>query len=566
MVNMENIPGFDYTIDSMGTIGDGIPGDKNDVYHPNDKGYSKMSDVWFDALKAVLGTPPSIIQQPIAQGAIEGDNVTFSVTVADTQGIRYQWFKDNVIINSATSSTYEIPNVSLSDNGSVYKCEVYNLGASVFSDEATLVVTGLDQRVTYGSQVLYYFNEGTGTAINDSSNVGSPLNLKINLTDKVEWVPFGLKIKSGSSISSTSTASKIFNACTSSNEITIETLILPSRLNQPGPARIITYSKNGNARNFTLSQDGTIFQTRLRTTSTTINGIPAISSSNPITQLNPLHVVYVHRKDGTTKIYINGVEEGNTNIGGDLSNWDNSYSLGIGNEFIDSRPWEGIIFYASIFNRALSKAEIEHNYLIGKDGVTEVNSPSNLNGVVNSSNFVELTWQDNSNTEGGFIIEGRPQIQDSVFSVIDTVTANSTNYTDIKPKHFTPYQYRIIAYTDYIQSEPSDTTTVNVVSSPKTRSTLPRKFALSQNFPNPFNPTTTISYSIPVESNVKLIIYNSIGQVARELVNQSQGAGNYSVLFDAGNLSSGVYYYSLSAISIEKKSKFADVKKLVLIK
>ncbi|MCX6168950.1 MAG: T9SS type A sorting domain-containing protein [Ignavibacteriales bacterium] len=85
-------------------------------------------------------------------------------------------------------------------------------------------------------------------------------------------------------------------------------------------------------------------------------------------------------------------------------------------------------------------------------------------------------------------------------------------------------------------------------------------FALEQNFPNPFNPTTKISYTIPERVNVKLKIYDMIAQQVAELVNGSQEAGHYQVTFDGSDLPSGVYFYKLEA------GKFVEVKKFMLIK
>ncbi len=87
-----------------------------------------------------------------------------------------------------------------------------------------------------------------------------------------------------------------------------------------------------------------------------------------------------------------------------------------------------------------------------------------------------------------------------------------------------------------------------------------KEFTLSQNYPNPFNPNTTITYSIPERGNVKLTVYNSLGQVISELVNEEKPAGNFSVQFNAANLPSGVYFYSL------KSGGFVESKKLILLK
>jgi hypothetical protein len=71
------------------------------------------------------------------------------------------------------------------------------------------------------------------------------------------------------------------------------------------------------------------------------------------------------------------------------------------------------------------------------------------------------------------------------------------------------------------------------------------KYILGQNYPNPFNPTTTIDFSIPKAGYVNLTIFNVLGQKIATLIDGNRNAGNYSVRFDAGNLSTGWYIYRL---------------------
>jgi len=78
-------------------------------------------------------------------------------------------------------------------------------------------------------------------------------------------------------------------------------------------------------------------------------------------------------------------------------------------------------------------------------------------------------------------------------------------------------------------------------------SELPAELSLSQNFPNPFNPTTTISFSLPVNGQVRLAVYNTLGQQIAELVNGEMSAGTHTTNFDASSLSSGVYVYRIEA-------------------
>jgi hypothetical protein len=94
----------------------------------------------------------------------------------------------------------------------------------------------------------------------------------------------------------------------------------------------------------------------------------------------------------------------------------------------------------------------------------------------------------------------------------------------------------------------------------------PTEFALLQNFPNPFNPETTIKYNLAEASDVHLRIFNIVGQVVRTLVAERQSAGRYQVRWsgtdDRGvSVSSGIYFYELSA-----GGKFQDVKRLMLLK
>ena len=89
---------------------------------------------------------------------------------------------------------------------------------------------------------------------------------------------------------------------------------------------------------------------------------------------------------------------------------------------------------------------------------------------------------------------------------------------------------------------------------------IPKSYSLNQNFPNPFNPNTTIRYQIPVRSLVTLKLYDILGREIITLVNEEEAAGNYDIDFNASTLASGVYFYKLQA------GDYTSVKKMILLK
>jgi len=97
-------------------------------------------------------------------------------------------------------------------------------------------------------------------------------------------------------------------------------------------------------------------------------------------------------------------------------------------------------------------------------------------------------------------------------------------------------------------------------------SDLPKSFALMQNYPNPFNPTTKISYTLPTKSNVKIEIFNMLGQSVGILVNRENNAGYYKATWNAENLPSGIYLICIKAEGISSKESFTQTKKALLIK
>ncbi|MCJ7457935.1 MAG: T9SS type A sorting domain-containing protein, partial [candidate division Zixibacteria bacterium] len=106
-------------------------------------------------------------------------------------------------------------------------------------------------------------------------------------------------------------------------------------------------------------------------------------------------------------------------------------------------------------------------------------------------------------------------------------------------------------------SRPLKTTVVNRA--------IPTAYALNANYPNPFNPTTNISFALPIDSKVSLKIYNIAGQLVRTLVNETMVAGTHTVTWDGINsngekVASGIYFYKLNAGDYSKTMKMVMTK------
>ena len=147
--------------------------------------------------------------------------------------------------------------------------------------------------------------------------------------------------------------------------MTFEAWIKPANTTQGGPARIVTISLNPSLRNFTLAQQTNTYDVRLRTTSTSSNGMPSVSTPAGTLTTNLTHVVYTRDVSGAVKIYIDGNEVANGNIGGDCSTWDDSYNLALANELTNDRSWLGEIYLIAIYDRALTEPEVDQNFTEG---------------------------------------------------------------------------------------------------------------------------------------------------------------------------------------------------------
>lgn len=188
--------------------------------------------------------------------------------------------------------------------------------------------------------------------------------------------------------------------------------------------------------------------------------------------------------------------------------------------------------------------------------VTPVNDfPTSAFSILGESNT--LSFVDNSNDNKDFG-DGGIVKWDWNFGDGSTSTEQSPEHTFIEIGNYDV----TLTVTDNggLTSTESKSVFISAIVSGETESTMPTNYALSQNYPNPFNPTTTIRYALPVATEVRVTIYNSLGQLVQELFEGKKNAGFHNITLNATNLSSGVYIYRIEA------GDFIETKKMILVK
>jgi hypothetical protein len=220
-------------------------------------------------------------------------------------------------------------------------------------------------RVQDGLQALYEFNESSGDVVHDTSEAGQAIDLQIDSPGAIRWRNGSLFIETGVIIRSIEPARRLSEAIRESGELTLEGWVVPANDQQAGPARIVSLSADTGQRNFTLGQDGSKYDVRLRTTTTDQNGNPSTPTDENVCRAELTHVVYTRDAEGTATISINGTVIVEGRVEGDLSGWDDGYHLLLANEQTGDRVWLGELHLVAIYDRALSADEIAQNFAAG---------------------------------------------------------------------------------------------------------------------------------------------------------------------------------------------------------
>ncbi len=152
------------------------------------------------------------------------------------------------------------------------------------------------------------------------------------------------------------------------------------------------------------------------------------------------------------------------------------------------------------------------------------------------------------------MVTEQPNVNNHSFTYLNQPSSGNPDWYFLTNSGDSVFTYLIRAYVGFKVTGVEETTE------------LPKNFEVKQNYPNPFNPSTKIQYSLPNTANVKVKVYDLLGNLVRTFTNDNQTAGIHEINFDGTNLASGIYIYRIQAISNKSGQLFEQSRKMLLIK
>lgn len=216
---------------------------------------------------------------------------------------------------------------------------------------------------------LWEFKTGSGTTAFDTSGVEPAINL--TMSGDTSWFGgWGITIGpgGGKAQGSTSASKKLHDLIRATGEYSIEAWVVPANVTQE-MARIVTYSAGNTARNFTLQQTLYNYDFLHRSSQTSLNGDPQLSTpdADEVLQATLQHVVATNSPVEGRKIYVNGVLETTADPvpPGTLTDWQDTFAFVLGNEASNNGLWQGTFRLVAIHNRVLTPEQIVQNFDVG---------------------------------------------------------------------------------------------------------------------------------------------------------------------------------------------------------
>jgi hypothetical protein len=202
---------------------------------------------------------------------------------------------------------------------------------------------------------------------------GGNLNPPYTEPNAVEWASDGLRFVDDGVVYSRSAPEELYRRLTADTGLSVEVWAATAGLDQTGPARLVSSSGEVLHRNFTLGQERDVLVVRLRTTETTLNGVPPAARVRGVFDDTELrHLVFTHDSD-RVHVWVDG--EAETSVpspGGTFAKWIFSYPLLLGNEGDGQRPWHGRLAAVALYDRPLTAAEVRERFLAGPGAADQI--------------------------------------------------------------------------------------------------------------------------------------------------------------------------------------------------
>jgi hypothetical protein len=215
----------------------------------------------------------------------------------------------------------------------------------------------------------YEFETGTGLVAYDTSGVDPSADL--TLSGNFSWAGgWGISMGAGGgkAQASTSSSKKIHDLIEATGEYTIEAWVAPA-LVAADKSYMVSYSGGDTVRNFTLGQTDQSYDFLMRSSGSDLNGMPQSQTPTAamVLQASLQHVVLTYDPVNGRQIFVNGQSVGvpDPQKGGTIGNWDDTFALVLGNDVSGDRPWQGLIKFVAIHNRALTASQALENYNAG---------------------------------------------------------------------------------------------------------------------------------------------------------------------------------------------------------
>ena len=215
---------------------------------------------------------------------------------------------------------------------------------------------------------LWEFKTGSGNTAYDTS--GEEPALDLNFTGDVQWFGgWGITINSGKAQGSTTASKKIHDRIQAADAYSIEAWVVPNNVTQE-MARIVTYSAGDTSRNFTLQQTLYNYDYLNRSTTTSLNGDPQLSTPNDdeVLQATLQHVVATYSEVDGRDIYVNGnlvSQQGDPVAGGTIVDWQDTFAFALGSEVSGGGQWQGTLRLVAIHDRKLTQEQVVQNFDVG---------------------------------------------------------------------------------------------------------------------------------------------------------------------------------------------------------